>query len=598
MIEYFSKVLYMLRDSKQQLGVLAIGAVVASLLEAFGIGLIGPFIWVVSHPETITQVSLLNWAYELTGKPAAAHFTLFLGVLLAFIFCVRSFLYFHIRSSIYRFSYEQQGGLVAWLLSAYLSVPYSFHLSRDSAGLTKNILIETQNFCFKCILPMLEAFANLVTIFALLLLLAKASLVLLVMIGAVVLPTLLLFYLYKDKAKIWSREASESYHGIFRAINHGLGGVKETYVIGCKDYFVQYAEASADRNIEAMTKFSNFQTLPKLLLETLLFVFVVLLMGVYQVFFGQDFQKLISILAIFAVAAMRLLPSINQLISSLGLMQMASHSLDMLYHDLKTIENWQIPLNCEKIRVGQKVLGRSRDTAMKFDHEIELKDIIYRYSGAERPSLKKVSLTIAKGESIALIGKSGAGKTTLVDVLLGLLQIESGDICVDGVSIYQNLRSWQNLVGYIPQSIFLIDDTIARNIAFGVPDELIDYQKLEKVIEAAQLTELIQELPEGVETSAGERGVRLSGGQRQRVGIARALYHDREILVLDEATAALDNETKQLITESIQSLSGSKTLIIIAHRLTTVKQCDRIYRLEEGKVIESGSYQKIVEKAS
>ena len=207
---------------------------------------------------------------------------------------------------------------------------------------------------------------------------------------------------------------------------------------------------------------------------------------------------------------------------------------------------------------------------------------------------KKYQFTIKKGESIALIGKSGAGKTTLVDVILGLLQPQQGDIKVDSHSIYCNLRNWQNLVGYIPQSIFLIDDTLEKNIAFGVPQDAIDRPQLYQAIKAAQLEEVVENLPDGLQTIVGERGLLLSGGQRQRVGIARALYHEREILVLDEATAALDNETESLITKAITSLSGTKTMIIIAHRLTTVKHCDRIYLMEKGRIIKSGSYEKVV----
>ncbi|MFM6898570.1 MAG: ATP-binding cassette domain-containing protein, partial [Microcystis panniformis] len=210
------------------------------------------------------------------------------------------------------------------------------------------------------------------------------------------------------------------------------------------------------------------------------------------------------------------------------------------------------------------------------------------------PALNNISLSLKKGESIALIGKSGAGKTTLVDVILGFLIPESGDIQVDGVSIYQDIRSWQNLIGYIPQSIFLTDDTIERNIAFGVPDSLIDKERLQQAISSAQLTELVEQLPNGIKTEVGERGVRLSGGQRQRVGIARALYHEREILVLDEATSALDNETEKLVSQSIQALSGMKTLIVIAHRLTTVEYCDRVYLMDRGIITKSGSYKEVV----
>ncbi len=209
-------------------------------------------------------------------------------------------------------------------------------------------------------------------------------------------------------------------------------------------------------------------------------------------------------------------------------------------------------------------------------------------------AVENVSLKIKKGQSIALIGKSGSGKTTLVDIILGLLEPNQGDILVDGKSVYNNLRSWQNMIGYIPQSIFLIDDTVERNIAFGVPDSAIDPAKINKALQAAQLEELITQLPQGIQTEVGERGVRLSGGQRQRIGIARALYHEREILVLDEATSALDNETEKLVSEAIKSLAGTKTLIIIAHRLSTVEHCDRVYLMDKGHVIKSGSYQEVV----
>jgi ABC-type multidrug transport system fused ATPase/permease subunit len=231
---------------------------------------------------------------------------------------------------------------------------------------------------------------------------------------------------------------------------------------------------------------------------------------------------------------------------------------------------------------------------MPFDQKLSLQNIIYQYPEVSTKAINDISFDIYKGQSIGLIGKSGSGKTTLVDIILGLLYPKSGDIQVDGISIYQNLRAWQNLIGYIPQSIFLTDETIEKNIAFGTPDHLIDQVKLEKAIKSAQLEELIQELPQGLKTEVGERGVRLSGGQRQRVGIARALYYEREILVLDEATSALDNETEQLVNESIKSLSGTKTLIIIAHRLSTIEHCDRLYLLGQGKILKAGTYQEVV----
>jgi ABC-type multidrug transport system fused ATPase/permease subunit len=230
----------------------------------------------------------------------------------------------------------------------------------------------------------------------------------------------------------------------------------------------------------------------------------------------------------------------------------------------------------------------------RFYDKVILDSLTFQYPNTKRNVIENISLSISKGESIGLIGKSGAGKTTLVDILLGLFIPQFGDIKVDEVSVYSNLRAWQNMLGYVPQSIFLIDDTLERNIAFGVPDHLIDPNRLNKAIEMAQLREVVEQLPEGVKTIVGEQGVLLSGGQRQRVGIARVLYHEREILVFDEATAALDSETEHLITEATKALAGNKTIIIIAHRLSTIEHCDCIYQLEQGRILKSGSYQEVI----
>jgi ABC-type multidrug transport system fused ATPase/permease subunit len=270
----------------------------------------------------------------------------------------------------------------------------------------------------------------------------------------------------------------------------------------------------------------------------------------------------------------------------------------MLYFDIKEIEEEKLEKSSllnPNLSVGDSLNHKHfSGRAMPFMNQVELKNITYTYPETSKPAIENISLILKKGQSIAFIGKSGAGKTTLVDVILGLLKLEKGDILVDGVSTYTNIREWQNLIGYIPQSIFLIDDTVESNIAFGVPEHLIDLERLNKAIRSAQLTELIEELPDGIKTVVGERGIRLSGGQRQRIGIARSLYHEREILVLDEATSALDNETESLVTEAIRSLSGQKTIIIIAHRLTTVEHCDWVYLLERGRIVQSGSYREVV----
>ncbi|MEQ8970054.1 MAG: ABC transporter ATP-binding protein/permease [Coleofasciculus sp. C1-SOL-03] len=598
MLKYLSKVLYVLTGKRKSLALLFVIVLLTSALEAIGIGLIGPFLSVASNPDSIQQISLLSWIYQQLALRSNHQIIPILGLAIIIVFCVKSVAYFLAQAYIYRFSYGQKEVLVQRLMKNYLKVEYTFHLSRNTASIIKNVVFEVRNFTSGCLLPLLKGGSNFIIIVILLLLLAKTNILLLVLILAVLLPTVLLFQRLGNKFKKWGRIRSESNQEMIRVINHGLGGLKETRVIGCESYFEEQMADQAHQFSRSATLFQTFQTLPRILIETTLVVFLVSFISLSIIYARQDMQDLTSVMGVFAIAAMRLIPSASQLIQATSQLRNNSYVLDMLYLDLKEIEKQELakekgvlPTDREGGLLRAKTLvGRG----MSFENKIGLVNVTYRYPTTSAPALDNICLQIQKGESVAFIGKSGAGKTTLVDVILGLLPAESGDIQVDGVSIYENIRSWQNLIGYIPQSIFLIDDTIEKNIAFGVPDELIDPERLHQAIKAAQLEELIEQLPHGIQTRVGERGIRLSGGQRQRVGIARVLYHEREILVLDEATAALDNETENLVTQAINALSGTKTLIVIAHRLSTVEHCDCVYVLERGKIVKSGTYREVV----
>ncbi len=599
MLKYLSKVLYVLSGSKIKLILLLLGFTICSVLEAVGIGLISPFINLASNPDLDSLPSSLSKLATIINIDSPSELLLILGLVIITFFCTKSVLYFATRAYIFHFSSDYKAKLTSRLLKAYLTMNYEFHLNRNTANLTKNIVLETNHFYQFCILPLLNSVSNIVVICFLLLLLAITDLRLLAMILLVLLPIFTLFNLFRNKFKKWGRMASQSQQGMIRTINHAMGGLKETRVIGCELHFEKEMEHYVNQYARSVTFFQSSQTLPKILIETILIVFVVSFLIISQLSSTQSMQEITGILSVFAVAAMRLIPSASQLLQAVAQMQKGSYALDMLYADLREIDRPKIEQRLEFSKIDTRrcdltEASENKEGAMVFRDRLELKNVTYSYSKISEPALKNISLNINKGESIAFIGKSGAGKTTLVDVILGLLQPERGDILVDGVSIYQNLRSWQNLVGYIPQSIFLIDDTVERNIAFGVPDSAIDRAKVEQVIKATQLSELIEQLPNGIKTQVGERGIRLSGGQRQRIGIARALYHEREILVLDEATAALDNETERLVNEAINSLAGKKTLITIAHRLSTVEHCDRIYSLDKGRVVNSGSYLEVV----
>lgn len=588
MNKYLAKVLYVLKGSKKELLLLLLIFIFTSVVEAIGIGLIGPFLNFAGNPDSIYKIPVLNWIYQSFNLQSSSQFIPVLAIGIAIVFCFKAISYFLAHKYVIEFSFRQKSLLRIKLLNAYLNVPYSFYLKANTASIIKNTILETNKFCWQTLLPLLEFTANLVLVFIMLLLLAKTDMLLLTLTLLVLAPIFLLFFQLRKKMARWGKKMSIAEQEMIRTINHGLGGIKETRIIGCEPYFERRMNWECQQYEKSIIAFSLIQKTPRILIETVLIIFIILFVSLSQIFFQQDIQSITSILAVFSLAAIRLIPAATSAINNMGKMQNSSYALDALCFDLKTIEE-QNKFKLQSL-IAEPV---ENNRAMSFKSQIEINNLTYTYPDLSEPAIKDVSLKIDRGDSIALIGKSGAGKTTLVDLILALLEPKSGDILVDNVSIYDNSRAWQRLVGYIPQSIYLIDDTIEHNIAFGVEDGAIDAIRMEEAIAAAQLTETIQQLPEGIHTLVGERGVRLSGGQRQRIGIARALYHQREILVLDEATSALDNETEQLVSDAIKSLGGTITLIIIAHRLSTVEHCDCIYVLDRGSLVESGKFQEV-----
>ncbi len=604
---YLVKFLYVIGAKKVELILITFLFLTVSLLDAVGIGLVGPFIGLAARPEMINNNTWLLGLYNTLGLKNTSQFIAALGFIIIVIFYFKSFFYYQIQGYVYRFCYAQQVKLRLRLLHTYLSLPYTFHLKTNSAQVLQNIGGEAANFIYSIAIPLLNSLANAFVLIILVLLLAKtdplATLGILGLLSVAIVP----FHYFRHRVSRWGQEGLEANVETLRITNHAIGGLKETKVIGCEGFFENQLRAQTNKYAKAASSFHVFQLLPRIVIETLLITFIVGFVSL-SLILEQRAESLISVLGIFAIASIRLMPSASQLISSMGLLRNNKPTLQMLYTDLKELET---PEAQEYMKMTQSVQslnganGSSRSfaqdrgaalSAPKFSltDRVVIDRLNYRYPSAESNALTNLSLTLRKGESIALIGKSGAGKTTLVDVLLGLLIPQSGDIKVDGLSIYGGLRSWQDLIGYIPQTIFLTDDTIERNIAFGVPDDQIDPQRIAKAVHSAQLSDLVAQLPDGLQTMVGERGTMLSGGQRQRIGIARALYHEREILVLDEATSALDNETESLISEALRQLSGQKTMIIIAHRLTTVEHCDRIYDMRKGQIVRSGSYQEVV----
>ena len=590
MLKYVSKLFYLLNESKIKLFIICIVILLASLLETIGIGLIGPFMSLVTSEDAIESNQWLGITYKFLKLGSETQFIGLLGFCIVIIFYVKSFLKYYLQRYIFRFGYNNQGRLRLRLLQTYQALPYSYYLENNTAQLIQNILNETHIFSNKILIATLNTFVHLVILFFLILLLVFTDPIATISILIILLIVVYIYQRSKQHLAVWGRDLSQSQTEMIKVINHSMGSLKETRVIGCEEFFIDQLKRQVQKYSIAMSSALSFKFLPLVIVESLMITFLIGFTSLFLLL-GREVETLIPILSIFALASIRIIPSVNQVFSGISGIRSASYSFNKLYYDLKELDGYD---RASRTKLAEIKSQSYRHKLISFQGEIILQDVSYCYPGSSQAALKMINLTIKRGESIAFIGKSGAGKTTLVDVILGLLILEKGDILVDGHSIYQDIRSWQNLIGYIPQSIFIMDDTLEKNIAFGVPENLIDSDSLNKAIAAAQLTELVQELPAGLQTRVGERGVCLSGGQRQRVGIARALYHKRQIIVFDEATAALDSETENLVTESIKLLSGKKTTITIAHRLSTVEHCDCIYLIDNGQIIKSGSYAEVV----
>ncbi|NEO70825.1 MAG: ABC transporter ATP-binding protein [Moorea sp. SIO3H5] len=610
MFSYLSNFLYILGERKLRLIPLLLLILLTSLLDTVGIGLVGPFMGLATNPRLIELNSRLDWVYVKLGLTSEVQFIALLGFIIIVAFWTKSLLSFQAQKYIFQFSFTQYGELSSNLLHAYLVAPYTFHLRKNTAFLINTVLEDSGVFSVKFMIPFLKTLASFIIILFLVVLLIITDPIATITLGFILLIPLGIIYQFKDKISEWGKKVSQSKEEMIRIINHSLGGLKETRIIGCESYFEMQMSDQVDQLVNGMTSFHTFQALPRIIIEAILVTFLVAFVSIVLVF-NLGTENIIQVLGIFALASVRMIPAFSHLTSNIALMRNSSYSINKIYLDLKELENIEVEKIFEpKYLSDLSALSKPNTSSYQFsnfvnsidvnrslshqDNQIKIERITYRYPKVLDPTIMNISLTINKGQSIALVGKSGSGKTTLVDVILGLLAPESGEIMYKGKSIYNNLRSWQNLIGYIPQSIFLIDDTIEGNIAFGVPKHLIDRERLYQAIQSAQLAEFVEQLPEGVNSVVGERGVRLSGGQRQRIGIARALYHQREILVLDEATSALDNETEHLVNEAIKSLNGTKTMIIIAHRLSTIEHCDCIYLLDQGRLVKSGTYQEMI----
>lgn len=577
MVSKILKKLNVLLDKKQKLEMVGLVflMIMGAVLNVLGVGLIVPVVNVVMDEHAVDNNEMLHQVYVLMGATSARQVSVLVMVSLVVVFIIKNlFLYFQTKM-LFAFVYTNQFRTSQRMMKNYIRRPYEFYLNADTAVVQRSITSDVNNM-YALILSLLQLASDCILFLFLVgycmiqdvvmsILLAVVMILLLVVIKNVLKPIL----------RRAGEENQEFYSGLFKHISQTVHGIKEVKVARKEKYFVdQYMRCGAGY-VSAVQRYNLYNNIPKLLIETICVMSMIGYMLV-QMLRGVDAGSMMQTLTAFAAAALVLLPSVNRINNSINNITYFEPFFmgvsDTLQDDINE-DNTDISFTIEEVE------------KLPVTKDITMEDISYAYPGTERKIFDHASLQIPIGSAVGIVGKTGAGKTTIVDVLLGLLQVQTGRILADGVDVMDNYKGWLKNIGYIPQMIYMLDDTIRKNIAFGIEDEEISDERVWEVLREAQLDDFVRNLPEGLDTTVGERGIRLSGGQRQRISIARALYEDPEVLILDEATAALDNDTEAAIMDSINRLHGKKTLIIIAHRLQTIEKCDSVYRVEEGKIL-------------
>ncbi|WP_201599038.1 ABC transporter ATP-binding protein [Psychrobacter piscatorii] len=586
MIELLCQISQVLdREDKLKVLLILFLFLVGGCLEVIGIGIILPYLALLLNPENFEGYVLLKKLYSvLIDYQIISNlngFYIFLTALVIFFYWLKNlFFIFSLRFQI-RFNYEIYRRLSSNLLSKYLKESYLNHINRNTSEIIKNINQQTldlvQAFLFPILILISECLIVLLLLVFLLFINPLSSLYVFTLLG---LTVVVIFMCIRKRLHFSGEAISRSRTEANKQVLQGLGSFKTTKILNKEAFFIQRFNSAISDMTTARRYYELSQNLPRFFLETAI-VTVMLSLAMLMLFNGKPTRELILTLSIFGMSGMRLMPSMNRILNALNSTRYSQGIVKSLMHDL-LIANFK----------GSQTSISDGAQPIKNFESLKLDNVHFSYT-ATAQTLNNLSLTIDANKSIGIVGHSGSGKSTLIDIMLGLLDPDVGEIRVNNKLLLDVKESWQQLIGYIPQDIYLSDDTIKANVAFGIEKNEIDDKQLALVLKTAQLEDLINGLKEGVDTIIGERGIKISGGQRQRIGIARALYHNPQILVMDEATAALDNVTEHEFMQAINKLKGRKTLIMIAHRITTVKNCDIIYVIENGYIIDKGSYQEL-----
>ncbi len=549
---------------------------VGTILETLSVGLMIPVLSVIASDER--KISL----FFLTIEPSfnkTQLIQLAVGSMLA-VYVVKN-VFLAVSTWIQRgFLTRVTSRIAARMLEVYIRQPYAFHLRKNSSSLIRNTQ-DAQLIVAGGIEPMLTILTEgLVAVALFSVLVAIEPLGTICVIGVLLVATFVFQRFFDQKLQRWGALRQIQKGAIIQTIQQGLGAVKDLQVLGREDWFVD--EHSERQSIDAnlLRRINTVQAIPRLWLEVMAIAGLVGLV-VIMLATGKDVDKIIPTVGLFAATSFKVLPSINKLVNSRQTLKVSRSTIETIHHDL------DLPVELNQSNVNSSFQFKS----------VAVENLDFKYEQSESLVLSNISLKIMSGEAVGFVGQSGSGKSTLIDIMLGLLEPKSGSVLINGQTIENVKQSWQKAIGYIPQTIFLMDDSLRRNIAIGIADSEIDDVAIREALKSAHLEDFVASLPEGIDTVVGERGVRLSGGQRQRIGIARALYHRPSVLVLDEATSSLDTETEHGVMQAVQALQGDKTVIIVAHRLSTVEYCDRLYRLDAGRIVDEGTFDEVMNRS-
>ncbi|MCI8614765.1 ABC transporter ATP-binding protein [Parablautia intestinalis] len=553
---------------------------VGAVLETAGVSMVVPAMQVVMDAHAVEKYRYLQVICDIShlGYDDTRELMMVTMLALVVIFAIKNIFLFFQQKAQLKFVYTNQFATSRRMMINFMERPYEYYLNADTSVIQRSITSDVNNM-YGLILSLLQLTSEVIVFVCLLVVSFKADVWMTVTVAVLLVAVLMIIKgILKPIMKKAGEENQEYYSGLYKWIDQSVMGIKEIKIANKENYFInEYAKCGAGY-VNAVQRYNLYNATPRLLIETVAIAGMIFYM-MFQLLRGTPVSDILPQVTALGVAAMRLIPCANRI---------NNHLTAISYFEpffMGVSDNLQEEIRDESINYDERIYQKQAEIKkLEIKDKIELKDIVYKYPNTDIYIFDHADMEIPIGKAVGIVGTSGAGKTTVVDIMLGLLRLQSGQILADGVEVRRHYHSWLKNIGYIPQTIFMIDASIRRNVAFGYGDDEIDDEKVWYALREAQLDEFVRGLPEGLDTSIGERGIRISGGQRQRIGIARALLEDPEVLVLDEATSALDNETEAAIMDSINRLHGRKTLVIIAHRLQTIEKCDMVYRVEKGKM--------------